>query len=354
MKGAIPNTEVIRLEAAAWLAQLETAEMDSADLAALREWMGRSRRHVAELRRIAQLSASMNVMNDFAGPLEEAAATFEPVVRQRPGIRLYPALGLAMVFVAMLTLLTQFSRDEPEPRSLVTRVGEYVEHTLADGSHIALNTDSRLEVAFTAEVREVTLLEGEALFTVAKDPGRPFVVNAGSRRITAVGTVFLVRVGATEVEVAVTEGMVALYATTAAVVDAALSPDSPDRPDRPDSIEPVHLRERQSLKLPMNEQEPQLNIKTISDSDLRRKLAWREGLLDFYRTPLTEVVSEVSRHTGMRISILDPELREREFDGLFRVGETELLLQALAVHGDIRLTRVGADTVLLGHAAESP
>ena len=348
MKRAIPNIEVIRLEAAAWLAQLETAEMDSADLAALREWMGRSRSHVAELRRLAQLSASMNVMNDFAGPLEEAAAGFEPVVRQRPGIRLYPALGLAMLFVAMLTLLTQFSRDEPEPRSLVTRVGEYVEHTLADGSHIALNTDSRLEVAFTVEVREVTLLEGEALFTVAKDPGRPFVVNAGSRRITAVGTVFLVRVGATAVEVAVTEGMVALYATTATVVDAAPSPDSPD------SIEPVHLRERQSLKLPMNEQEPQLNVKTISDSDLRRKLAWREGLLDFYRTPLTEVVAEVSRHTGMRISILDPELREREFDGLFRVGETELLLQALAVHGDIRLTRVGADTVLLGHAVESP
>ncbi|MDE0451457.1 MAG: FecR domain-containing protein [Gammaproteobacteria bacterium] len=348
MKRAIPNIEVIRLEAAAWLAQLETAEMDSADLAALREWMGRSRSHVAELRRLAQLSASMNVMNDFAGPLEEAAATFEPVVRQRPGIRLYPALGLAMVFVAMLTLLTQFNRDEPEPRSLVTRVGEYVEHTLSDGSHIALNTDSRLEIAFTAEVREVTLLEGEALFTVAKDPVRPFVVNAGSRRITVVGTVFLVRVGATAVEVAVTEGMVALHATTAAVVDAAPSPDSPD------SIEPVHLRERQSLKLPMNEQVPQLNIKTISDSDLRRKLAWREGLLDFYRTPLTEVVAEVSRHTGMRISILDPELREREFDGLFRVGETELLLQALAVHGDIRLTRVGADTVLLRHAVESP
>ena len=346
MKRAIPNIEVIRLEAAAWLAQLETAEMDSADLATLREWMGRSRSHVAELRRLAQLSASMNVMNDFAGALEEAAASFEPVVRQRPGIRLYPALGLAMLFVAMLTLLTQFSRDEPEPRSLVTRVGEYVEHTLPDGSHIALNTDSRLEIAFTAEVREVTLLEGEALFTVAQDPGRPFVVNAGSRRITAVGTVFLVRVEATAVEVAVTEGMVALYATAA--VDAAPSPDSPD------SIEPVHLRERQSLRLPMNEQEPQLNVKTISDSDLRRKLAWREGLLDFYRTPLTEVVAEVSRHTGMRISILDPELGDREFDGLFRVGETELLLQALAVHGDIRLTRVGADTVLLRHAIESP
>ena len=345
MKRAIPNIEVIRLEAAAWLAQLETSEMDSADLAALREWMGKSHRHVAELRRIAQLSASMNVMNDFAGPLVEAAATFEPVLRQRPGMMLYPVLGLAMLFVAMLTLLTQFGWGEPEPSSLVTRVGEYVEHTLPDGSHIALNTDSRLDIAFTAEVREVTLLAGEALFTVAKDPGRPFMVNAGSRRITALGTVFLVRLGANEVEVAVTEGMVALSATTTAVVDAAPSPDS---------VEPVHLRERQSLKLPVNEPEPQLNIKTISDSDLRRKLAWREGLLDFYRTPLNEVVSEVSRHSGLRISILDPELQEREFDGLFRVGETELLLQALSIHGDIQLTRVGADTVLLSRALESP
>lgn len=343
MKRAIPNTEVIRMEAAAWLAQLETGEMDSADLAALREWMGRSHKHVAELRRITQLSASMNVMNDFAGSLEEAAAAFEPVVRKRPAMMPYPALGLAMLFVAVLILFTQFD-NEPEPRSLVSRVGEYVEHTLPDGSHIALNTNSRLDIAFTAQVREVTLLAGEALFTVAKDPDRPFVVNAGNRRITAVGTAFLVHLGAEAVEVTVSEGVVALSNITTSEADVA----------RPlDGAEPVRLEKKQSLKLPVNKAATQPDIRPISDSDLRRKLAWREGLLDFYRTPLAEVVSEVSRHTGMRISILDPELQEKEFDGLFRVGETELLLQALSIHGDIRLTRIGADTVLLSRALES-
>ncbi len=346
MKRAIPNTEVIRLEAAAWLAQLETGEMDSPDLAALREWMGRSHRHVAEIRRLAELSASMNVMNDFAGPLEEAAATFEPVVRQRSGMMLYPALGVAMLFVAVLILFSQFDRGEPEPRSLVTRVGEYVEHTLPDGSHIALNTDTRLEIAFTAQVREITLLRGEALFTVAKDPDRPFVVNAGSRRITAVGTAFVVRLGDEDVEVSVTEGVVAVSSITIRAADVGPSVDS---------AEPIQLREKQTLKLRVNENEKALqpDIRPISDSDLRHKLAWREGLLYFHRSPLTEVVSEVSRHTGMRISILDPELQQREFDGLFRVGETELLLEALSIHGDIRMTRVGTDTVLLSRAVDS-
>lgn len=344
MKRAIPNTEVIRLEAAAWLAQLETGEMESADLEALREWMGRSHRYVAEIRRIAELSASMSVMNDFAGPLEEAASTFEPVLRKRPGMMLYPVLGLAMLFVAVLFLFTQFSQDEPEPRSLVTRVGEYLEHTLPDGSHIALNTYTRLEIAFTPQAREITLLTGEALFTVAKDHDRPFVVIAGSRRITAVGTTFVVRLRDKHVEVAVTEGVVSLSVTPASGADI---------PPSTASAEPVRLREKQSLKLPVNDQQPQPDIRPISDRDLRRKLAWREGLLDFYRSPLSEVVSEVSRHTGVRISILDPELQEREFDGLFRVGETELLLQALSIHGDIRLTRVGADTVLLSRAPES-
>ena len=345
MKRAIPNTEVIRLEAAAWLAQLETGEMDSPDLAALREWMGRSHRHVAEVRRLAELSASMNVMNDFAGPLEEAAATFEPVVRQRSGMMLYPALGVAMLFVAVLILFTQFNQGEPE-RSLVTRVGEYAEHTLADGSHISLNTDTRLEIAFTAQVREITLLAGEALFTVAKDPDRPFVVNAGSRRITAVGTAFVVRLGDEDVEVSVTEGVVAVSSITIRAADVGPSVDS---------AEPIQLREKQTLKLRVNENEKALqpDIRPISDNDLRHKLAWREGLLYFYRSPLTEVVSEVSRHTGMRISILDPELQQREFDGLFRVGETELLLEALSIHGDIRMTRVGTDTVLLSRAVDS-
>ena len=345
MKRAIPNTEVIRLEAAAWLAQLETGEMDSPDLAALREWMGRSHRHVAEVRRLAELSASMNVMNEFAGPLEQAAATFEPVLRKRGRMMLYPALGLAMLFVAVLILFTQFNQGEPE-RSLVTRIGEYAEHTLADGSHISLNTDTRLEIAFTAQVREITLLAGEALFTVAKDPDRPFVVNAGSRRITAVGTAFVVRLGDEDVEVSVTEGVVAVSSITIRAADVGPSVDS---------AEPIQLREKQTLKLRVNENEKALqpDIRPISDNDLRHKLAWREGLLYFYRSPLTEVVSEVSRHTGMRISILDPELQQREFDGLFRVGETELLLEALSIHGDIRMTRVGTDTVLLSRAVDS-
>ena len=345
MKRATPSTEVIRLEAAAWLAQLETGEMDSADLAALREWMGRSHRHVAEIRSIAELSASMNVMNDFAGPLEEAAASFEPVLRKRRGRMLYPALGLAMLFVAVLVLFTQFNHGEPE-RSLVTRVGEYAEHTLADGSHVSLNTDSRLEISFTPQVREITLLRGEALFTVAKDPDRPFVVNAGSRRITAVGTAFVVRLGDEDVEVSVTEGMVAVSSMTIRAADVGPAVES---------AEPIQLREKQTLKLPANEIEEALqpDIRPISDSGLRHKLAWREGLLYFYRSPLTEVVSEVSRHTGMRISILDPELQQREFDGLFRVGETELLLEALSIHGDIQMTRVDTDTVLLSRAVDS-
>ena len=345
MKRAIPNTEVIRLEAAAWLAQLETGEMESADLAALREWMGKSQRHVAEIRRIAELSASMNVMNEFAGPLEQAAATFEPVLRKRGRMMLYPALGLAMLFVAVLILFTQFNQGEPE-RSLVTRIGEYAEHTLPDGSHVSLNTDTRLEIVFTAQVREITLLRGEALFSVAKDPDRPFVVNAGSRRITAVGTTFVVRLVDEDVEVSVTEGVVAVSSITIRAADVGPSVDS---------AEPIQLREKQTLKLRVNENEKALqpDIRPISDSDLRHKLAWREGLLYFYRSPLTEVVSEVSRHTGMRISILDPELQQREFDGLFRVGETELLLEALSIHGDIRMTRVGTDTVLLSRAVDS-
>ncbi len=62
----IPNTEVIRVKAGAWLAQLEAGDLASVDIEALLEWIRGSHKHVAELRHLAKLSAAMNVLKYFA------------------------------------------------------------------------------------------------------------------------------------------------------------------------------------------------------------------------------------------------------------------------------------------------
>ena len=82
--------------------------------------------------------------------------------------------------------------------------------TLEDGSVVELNHGGKLEIDFSSETRRVRLVRGEANFTVAKNPERPFVVNAGGVDVRAVGTVFNVRLAREAVEVVVSEGRVKL------------------------------------------------------------------------------------------------------------------------------------------------
>jgi len=75
----------ITAEACAWIAQLETGDLTPADVDAFREWMHRSPRHVAEIQRLARLSADLNILTALAQPLREAAAHYEPFVERPSG-----------------------------------------------------------------------------------------------------------------------------------------------------------------------------------------------------------------------------------------------------------------------------
>lgn len=351
------NNQVVRAEASAWIAQLETGELDPADVDALREWTARSPYHASELQRVAQLSGELNVLTGLAESLEAAADAYRPVTRKRRrNMRLlaYPVLAGCLLVMAMGLWL--FMRPGETTQSLVTSVGEYTEHILADGTMIALNTGSRVDVAFTPDMRQVSLLEGEALFRVARDRQRPFVVVVDSRRVEAVGTAFLVKRANGEFEVSVTEGRVKLWSTAASV---GQSPDVADPPAKDTVQTSVFLQTGQSLKLPVarlakaTDLELQnVVVESVSEVELRRKLAWRERLLDFHHTPLSQVVAEVSRHSGKQIIIDDPELQTKQFDGLFRVGETELLIQALDLRHDIEVTVIDTNTVRLSQTAK--
>src|SRR5690606_6140981 len=122
-----------------------------------------------------------------------------------------------------------FLRQSEGPRPLATQafrtvVGQQEAVTLPDGSTVTLNTDTRVRTVADSEKRLVYLDRGQAFFQVAKDPRRPFVVTAGGRTVTAVGTAFDVRVDEGTFRVVLVEGRVRVEAARPASVR---SPDSP-------------------------------------------------------------------------------------------------------------------------------
>ena len=92
---------------------------------------------------------------------------------------------------------------------------------LDDGSVAELNRGAEIEVNYTVAERRVVLRRGEALFTVAKNPARPFVVRAGGVDVRAVGTAFNVKLAGPNLEVLVTEGTVHVSQQTPATSASA-------------------------------------------------------------------------------------------------------------------------------------
>src|SRR5690606_14686343 len=126
-----------------------------------------------------------------------------PTMRGNSGRR-YAAAASVVILAGALLLVFVPTR----PQVYSTGIGEQRTVKLADGSIVHLNTDSSLRVEYSPATREVHLVEGEALFVVAKEPARPFRVEAGQTTVQALGTQFNVYRRAGGIEVSVIEGAV--------------------------------------------------------------------------------------------------------------------------------------------------
>ncbi|GAB4520458.1 MAG: FecR domain-containing protein [Amphiplicatus sp.] len=349
----------ITAEACAWVAQIESGDLSPADLLALREWINRSPAHAREIRTVAALSGQLSVLTEMA-EAHDAAAAIDSRLRRSAWRRTSPALAALGLWIAVATglIVMLFVRGGSlqEPLVYATGVGEYRAAALEDGSVVRLNTDSRIEVDYQEARRRIRLVAGEALFEVASEPDRPFVVLSGDAAAEAVGTSFAVRLRDGAAELAVIEGAVAFYKVLASPAKGPGSRrDAPPAQDADRTRTPpaVIVRAGQTLlssALPDDAGAPAPAAPlAISPRELQRRLSWTEGLFDFSETPLEDVVAEIARHNRVRIEFADDELRSLKFGGIFRTGDLDALLEALERLG-VEVERAGEDRIVLRKA----
>jgi len=184
-----------------------------------------------------------------------------------------------------------------------THAGEQRTLNLADGSRVILGGDSAINLTLTDNRRQVTLLRGRAYFQVAKDPHRPFLVNAGKARVRVTGTRFEVRKESAEaVRLTVAEGRV------------------------------IASGERRRVTLGAGEQVRwrQGRLGDTARVDVARTLAWLEGRLVFRDQPLNEILRELAPHHPDRLILLNRRLGERRLSGTFSTADAGSVLSALA------------------------
>ncbi|WP_294332540.1 FecR domain-containing protein [uncultured Sphingomonas sp.] len=120
-----------------------------------------------------------------------------PALQRARGMRIAAAAaGLAAV-VAVPLLWREALPPAPKVAAVAgvlhtSPVGMRAQVRLGDGSQVTLDAASAVRVAFAAHARPVTLERGAARFDVAHDASRPFSVQSGQVRFTALGTNFSV------------------------------------------------------------------------------------------------------------------------------------------------------------------
>ena len=233
-------------------------------------------------------------------------------------------MTMSVVACAVLIGWGWQSYHRVESSSHRTTLGDIDTVSLADGSRTVLASDSRIDVHLSRRERRVDLARGEAIFDVAKDPGRPFVVDAGQREVVAVGTRFSVRRDAQELRVVVTEGTVRLQ-----------SPAASARP------QPTALLPAGSVALVRGDG---VLMRSLAIADAERMLDWRDGLLVFRDTTLAEAAAEFNRYSARKLVIADAEAGALRIGGSFRWDNAEgfarLLERGFPVRAEYAATRI--------------
>lgn len=177
----------------------------------------------------------------------------------------------------------------------------YRQETLPDGSLVDLNRGAHLVVQFTATERRVLLVQGEAQFTVTKNPAVPFIVRAGNVDVRAVGTAFNVKLAADNVEVLVTEGVVRVSPPARPAGPAeAPTPPAP-------ALAELSAGQRTVLRAAAAATPPPVTEATAAEID--QLLEWTPRMLEFDSTPLVDVVAAFNRRNEIQLVIADDRLR---------------------------------------------
>lgn len=325
-----PYNEQIGDEATEWFVRFCEQEVDGPSCQEFDAWLRRSPEHIRAYLDISALWDAGGAMNrnrriDIEEMVRRARAESNVVVLEQLGNSKTEtvhkprargsrvAIAAAVFFFALACGATLWWQQVRYP-TYATRTAEQRIITLSDGSTVELNARSRIKVRFTQATRAIELVEGQALFHVAKNPARAFVVTSGTARVRAVGTQFDVYKKSTGTVVTVVEGKVAVSAPETSGTTTTQTP----------KIEAVLLSAGEQVTVTPHA----LPAPTRTNPSL--STAWTQGNLVFDSTPLSEVVQEFARYNARPLFIDDPKLLTLHISGTFSTTDSGQLVNFLA------------------------
>ena len=308
----------IESSAAAWFRRRHFWDWSEADQAELDNWLRQSFAHRIAYWRLQgawERTGRLAALRPATGEQESIA----PRKGIAAAIRIAAVAAIAIIASAAMAFYVM----SPREKVYATGLGGHQTVRLADGSRIELNTDTLLRVADGGQSRTVWLDRGEAFFQVKHDAAHPFVVVAGDRRVTDLGTEFVIRRDTDRLRIAVVDGRIRLEAQ--------------------DSTQPPALLRKGDVVITSGRQ---TLVASRSTSELTNDLAWRRGVLIFRHTPLAAAVDEFNRYNNEKLVIVDSAVARLTLNGTFHTGDVRQFTEVVQAVFRLRAENRGQETVI--------
>ena len=321
------RVERAETEAAAWHAKLGVKPVSSDTIKDFFAWR-EDPAHAEAYRRVHKAwtdTGRLAADPELQRVLDDAMTRRSKAIASRPR-RTF--IGLAAVGAGLALVLAVGTWSWLEARTqFATAVGEQRLVQLADGSSVRLDTDTRMKVRFDHARRVIVLEQGQALFNVAHDAGRPFLVRAGDTQVTAVGTIFDVRRDRSDVQVTMVQG----------IVDVA----GGEQGRAPSRMRAGH----QATVTAAGTATKAVDVVTAT--------SWADGRIVFRDTPLRAAVAEVNRYLTQKVELDGDAKGDVPVSGVFKVGDRDAFVSTAAAVLELKVSAGEGGTVRLSSPGEN-
>ena len=354
-------------EACAWFVTFRTGTVEASARQDFHDWLKRSPEHIRayleitstyadipppangrtppELIARARSSSDINI----ASLVADGSAAHPPRTATN-----WPILPWAIAMVALLVVGSVGAWIYSERNTYRTAIGEQRSLTLSDGSIVELNARSKIRVVYGPAGRDVELLSGQALFRVAKDSARPFIVTTDNARVRAVGTQFDVYRKPIGTTVTVLEGRVSVLpengagnpSTNPKTRSAHPASRVHPRPDTTAGTAAILADNSDDVLLSAGEQATVTGTSAERNAspNVTAATAWTRHQLVFDGTPLRDVIEEFSRYSPHRLVIDSPELADLKISGQYISADPQSLLRFLSLQTGVTITDTNGET----------
>lgn len=305
-------------QALAWLNRLQSPDITAAEEKAFAEWLECDPSHQR-----AYIQAEALWQNEgavAAHAAKQSLRTRDAAARKWQ----WPALWIASPLVTACVLAVFLFLRPAGPELYFTPEGERQTFTLADGSQLVLQPNSRITVALSSHKRELELQQGEVFFDVARDTARPFIIQTTGGNVAVLGTQFSISLANQSPQVTVLEGRVAV--TTANTQATELTAN-----------QQINFQNAAAGKAPAK-----VNAK---DS-----LAWRKTRFIFKGEALADVTQTLSDYFGRTITLATPELEQQSVMAVIQLEGFEQALNTLSQSLSLNLDYRNDGSVVLESA----